>query len=149
MSINDQFVSDFSETDFTSKQQTKFFEYWNKLKGDREMPSRADINPGEIVSVLPYIILFDKKDDDYTVRLMGTKCAEILGEATGIKLKSVPAGQEAAPRFDWVVENKKPYFNVKPLDGFDKKHLEASALVMPLSSNDNEVDMIVLVHHFY
>ena len=93
--------------------------------------------------------MFDLKDDDYVVRLMGTKVAEILGESTGQSMLTIPTGLDAKDRFDWVVENKKPYFNIKPLEGFIRNHISASAVVMPLSSNDNDVDMIILVHHFY
>ncbi|MCC3862436.1 PAS domain-containing protein [Pseudemcibacter aquimaris] len=144
-----KFCSDFSESDFTSNQQIKFFEYWKALKGDRSMPSRADINPGDVVSVLPYIILVELSDGQYTVRLMGTICAEIFGEHTGKELGTIPAAVDAATRYDWLVENKKPYFNIKSLEYLNKDHVEASTIAMPLSSNDNDVDMIVLVHHFY
>ena len=113
------------------------------------MASRSDINPADIVKILPMIIIFDKVDNDYVVRLMGTRCADILGELTGVKLNSTAPGQEAIERFDWCVNNKKPYYHIKPLDKFNKKHLNSSAIVMPLSDNDNDVNKIILAHHFY
>ncbi|MDG1707203.1 MAG: PAS domain-containing protein [Emcibacteraceae bacterium] len=149
MSKKEQFVSEFSIEDLTSPHQVKFYKYWQQLKGERTMPARADINPRDFVSTLPFVILCECSDGDYIIKIMGTKCAEVLGEATGLKISSSKGGKEAVDRFNWVVENKKPYFNIKPLDGFDKNHLNASAIVMPLSSNDNDVDMIILIHHFY
>lgn len=149
MNNRESFETDFSKEDFTSPHQVTFYEYWQKLKGERSMPARADIDPADIVHVLPYIVLLERIDDDYIVRLIGTKCADVFGEATGLKITSSKSGNEAVARFNWIVENKKPYFNIKPLDGFDKNHVKASAIVMPLSSNDNDVDMIILVHHFY
>lgn len=149
MNSGSSFVSDFSMSDFTSPLQVDFYNYWLKIKGERLMASRGDIKPEEIVDILPTIILFDKIDGDYVVRLMGTRCAEILGEATGKKLTSAPAGEEAIERFNWCAQTKKPYYHIKPLDKFNKKHVNSSAIVIPLSNNDNDVNMIILAHHFY
>lgn len=143
------FISDFSPGNFTSPLQVDFYNYLLKIKGEHSMASRGDIKPEDIVDILPMIILYDKIEDDYVVRLMGTICAEVLGEATGKKLTSSPAGSDAIERFNWCAHNKKPYYHIKPLDKFNKIHANSSEIVMPLSNNDFDVNMIILAHHFY
>lgn len=113
------------------------------------MPARSDIHPADIVKILPHLILIEKDGDDFVVRLMGTRCANVLGESTGKSLKSSAESMEAIDRFKWSVKNKRPYFHIKPLDKFNKKHVSSSAVVMPLSENNKDVNMFVLVHHFY
>ncbi len=46
------------------------------------MPSRADIKPAEIVSLLPHIIICDVLDKgvDYRVRIFGTALVDLVGE---------------------------------------------------------------------
>ena len=149
MSNISSFISEFSVEDFTSKHQVVFYDYWQKICGDRMMPSRADIHPEDIVKILPHIIMFEKKENDFIVRLMGTRCAENLGEGTGNNLTTLEDGIGAFKRFNWCFENKKPYFHVKPYDNLKKNHVTLSAIVMPLSDNNNDVNMVILICDFY
>ena len=148
MSNTLDFSPEFTEEDFTSRHQKVFFKYYNKIKGGRKMPARSDINPADIVKVLPHLILIEIVDNDFIVRLMGTKCANVLGESTGKSLKSNAGSTDAIRRFKWCAKNKRPYFHKKPLDK-NNKHGSSSAVVMPLSENDEDVNMFVLIHHFY
>lgn len=57
-------------------------EYWHQKRGSRAMPDRSDILPGEIVSLLPHIIISDVIDEgrDYRVRIFGTALVNLVGE---------------------------------------------------------------------
>ena len=149
MSNNSNFICDFSADDFTSNHQLEFYKYWLSIKGRREMPSRADIHPADIVKILPHLMLIEKKPDDFVVRLMGTRCAQVLGEGTGKSLCSSQAIEDVIAQLTWCAKNKKSYFHTKPLEKLTKKYVKSSALVMPLSNNDDDVNMFVLVHHFF
>jgi|TARA_R110002096_G_scaffold435828_1_gene663732 PAS domain len=143
------FIPDFTDEDLTSRHQKDFFYYYNKIKADRQIPSRSDINPADIVKILPHLILIEKSRGKFTVRLMGTKCASVLGERTGKSLNSIDGSTEEIDRLTWSSDNKRPYFHKSLLDKISKKHVKSSAIVMPLSENNNDVNMFVAVHHFY
>lgn len=53
----------------------QLFQYWDEKRGDRRAPSRDDIDPAEILEVLPNVCLIDIEADPrrYRVRLMGTE----------------------------------------------------------------------------
>ncbi len=58
------------------------FDYWNRKRGQRFAPGRRDIDPADLVSVLPRILLFDVIDGgrDFRVRLAGTDTFGLHGE---------------------------------------------------------------------
>ncbi len=39
------------------------YAYWRATRGHRMMPARGDLNPGDIPTLLPHLILVDKVDD--------------------------------------------------------------------------------------
>jgi hypothetical protein len=57
--------------------------YLARKRGDRALPSRADIDPTEIREFLPYVVLVDTQSDPLRVyyRLVGTRIAEFYGDA--------------------------------------------------------------------
>ncbi|MEZ5833040.1 MAG: PAS domain-containing protein [Dongiaceae bacterium] len=59
---------------------TELYEYWERKRGTRRMPSRADIDPADLKRILPNIILA-KIDRDGRVRftLVGTRCVAHAG----------------------------------------------------------------------
>jgi hypothetical protein len=61
-------------------------DYWEKKRGDRKMPSRADIRPSELREHLAWVIMADvlPGGQDFRYRLIGTLVTEyFLTEATG------------------------------------------------------------------
>ena len=66
--------------------QIRFFaDYWNALRGDRLMPSRADIDPGDLKPILANLAILEVQAPDRSIfRLCGTGLSRLLGfEATG------------------------------------------------------------------
>jgi hypothetical protein len=59
----------------------ELYEYWADKRRGRHMPSREDIDPAEIKSLLPYVLLTDIHHDPLRVffRLVGTGVAEAAG----------------------------------------------------------------------
>ena len=149
MSSNSKFISNFSVDDFTSNHQLDFYNYYIQICGEKIIPARADIKPIDIVKILPHLMLLEKKADDFNIRLMGTRCAEVLGENTGKNLNHYEGASDVIERLNWSMEHKKPFYHMRPLDKFNKKHTNSSALVMPLSNNNCHVNMFILVHHFF
>jgi hypothetical protein len=56
-------------------------EYWQRKRGVRSMPARADIEPSEIKPLLPYVIIADVFADPVRVRyrLAGTAVSDAFG----------------------------------------------------------------------
>jgi hypothetical protein len=56
-------------------------DYWQRKRGDRVMPARADIEPAQIKPLLPYLIIADVFADPVRVRyrLAGTAVCEAFG----------------------------------------------------------------------
>jgi hypothetical protein len=55
--------------------------YWSRLRGERPMPRRADFDPTEIYSSLPYLSVMQYQHEPYRVqfRLVGNEVARLYG----------------------------------------------------------------------
>ncbi|MDO8839252.1 MAG: PAS domain-containing protein [Parvibaculum sp.] len=76
-----------SPTDIEHATLAAIYSYWDKKRGTRTMPARADINPPDLREHLGWIILLDVLPDlsDFRYRLIGTKVARYFrAEATGL-----------------------------------------------------------------
>lgn len=74
-------------------------EYWEMKRGDRAMPDRADIIPGEIASLLRHLIICEVVDGgaDFRTRIFGTALVELVGEERTGKLLSEFGAQSSIP----------------------------------------------------
>ncbi len=142
-------IANFSIRDLTSRHQLDFYNYWHKLRGKRSFPSRADIKPSDIVKILPFIMLLEKYRDDFQVRLIGTGCTTIFGEITGQFLSKIGYEACALNQLRSCANMGQASFNVNPVRLFSNRHYNSSALAMPLSDNDREINMVIVVHDFY
>lgn len=80
---------------FPDQRLRALYSYWLAKRGDRSMPSRADIDPGEFRALLPHILLIDVIDagDDFRYRLVGTEIERHIGRAvTGRLLSELQSG---------------------------------------------------------
>lgn len=71
------------------------FDYWNGLRAGRPAPRRAEIEPGDIRRVLPYVFILERKDrDTWRFRLAGTGLCSTYGmEFRGHNLLSMWSGE--------------------------------------------------------
>ncbi len=70
-------------------------DYWNKKRGLRQMPSRADIVPSELREHLPWIVMVDVMPgmEEFRLRLVGTLVNQyFLTDATGKTIREAFAG---------------------------------------------------------
>ncbi len=62
------------------KTDQALFDYWNALRAGRPAPRRAEIEPGDIRRILPYVFILERKDrNDYRFRLAGTGLCSVYG----------------------------------------------------------------------
>ncbi len=128
------------------------FKYWTGKKGDRRMPSRADIDPSEIKDLLPNVILTRLEYAPFRVlyKLIGTKAVENAGvDYSGHYLDEIDFVSEFGT--DWpatyrtIAAEKEPVFGlcqIKFTDGVVKPYVVA---MFPLSSDGDKVDQIIAI----
>ncbi len=81
----------------------RLYQYWSAKRGQRKMPSRADIAVSDIAYVVGDVMLVDVIDGApprFRIRLHGTNLAERAGhEITGKMLDELPENDPLPPRW--------------------------------------------------
>lgn len=156
-----ELITDITAENLTLKRHKKLFNYWQAIKGDKAMPSRADFNPMTITDVLPSIILTEAHYDPlrFRIRLIGTEIRTVSGvDMTGSWLDEIPQTKDIVKRYKWIVKNKKPYFNMEKLK-FElrdfinlhaiKDFTHYQALTLPFSNDGENVNIIISSGIYY
>jgi hypothetical protein len=131
--------------------------YWNRKRGDRLMPARADIDPVDLKSHLGSLLLIEVLPGlaDFRYRLIGTNITAAYGrDSTG---KTVSELYQAADpdTYRWlmvfyrlVAEERAPVRGGIPLRAVGKHFMSFDTLYLPLSHDGTTVDMILAESHF-
>jgi len=130
----------------------ELFAYWDRKRGSRRAPRRADIDPTEIPAHLPFIHLVDVLDGgaDFRFRVVGTAITAGMGrDSTGKRFSEVYGDDPRVldsiiARFTVVVQEKRPTFTVGKIwwSPLNKKRRYAG-VALPLSEDDETVNMIL------
>ncbi len=122
------------------------YDYWCAVRGDRRMPSRAEIDPAEIKELLPHLLLTDLSYPPLRVffRLVGTAIVEAAHcDLTGRWLHEVDLGQTNGA---WADVYQRVAVSRAPVFGRTRallQHADARAfhwVVLPLSEDGETVD---------
>jgi len=125
------------------------YQYWNARRGIRPMPTRADIDPLEMRQWLPRLSLVDVSPDGqhFTYRLVGTQMVDLLGvNPTGRSVATAwpeEMAETVVEGYRTVVETRKPVFCQQINGWMEDQKPTAWAMRLPLSSEGEEVDMIL------
>jgi hypothetical protein len=126
--------------------------YWDRKRGARAMPSRADVKPGELKEHLGWIILLDALPDiqDFRFRTVGTRVTQyFLAEATGKTISEVfgPYGEDAVNGVLAIhkktAQGKLPVRAHGGAGWLGRSFLDFDALFLPLSDDDETVNMVL------
>ena len=129
--------------------------YWRAKAGGRRMPARGDIDPSELKPYLPRISLIDVVPDDrrFVYRLVGTEEAALRGyDPTG---KSVGEGyfgpnrELAFQHYQYPVDHRAPFCYRGDFEVSDGSIENEDVVFLPLSEDDDHVNMILLFYHDY
>ena len=125
----------------------RLYNYWDDKRAGRAMPTRNDIDPMEIRSLLPHIALIDVEENPqrYRYRLVGTGLITVLGqELTGKYLDQTPMlfRRFAGNAYGEVLAKKTPTYTV-----FDTyipmiRSVRYKRLLLPLSPDGEKVNMV-------
>ena len=127
----------------------ELFDYWLTRRGSRRMPARADINPADIPSLLPYLLLADVDAcrQAVRIRLAGTGVVDRFGtELTGHDLSEVDHGEEneaVATTYMEVARLGEPQYKVSDFWTKDRRHFHMEMILLPLSEDGESVNMIL------
>ncbi len=131
----------------------KVYDYWQQKRGVRAMPARRDIDPAELVSVLPHLILVDVEPGPrFRYRLFGTAVVEAFGsDPTGQYIDVVMVGAYKAfllGLYNDLVVSKKPVYSTSIYGGKREAQLWTQRLMLPLSSDGETVDKVLAIQVF-
>lgn len=130
------------------------FAYWRSKLAGRQMPSRRDIDPVDIPALLPYVLLTDvlREPLDFRFRLIGTEVRSISErDYTGKRYSEVPGkgkGSIVWTNCETVVCTRAPFFGTPPYVGPDRYLRRCETILLPLSENGSDVNMILQVVSF-
>lgn len=123
-------------------------DYWDRIRGDRPMPSRRDVQPRDIKALLPHVFLVDLIGDParYRIRLAGTEVNNRFGlELTGYFIEDLDLGD----RKDAILESygatvaaAAPTLASEDFVRRDGRPMRYRRLLCPLSTDGRAVDML-------
>jgi hypothetical protein len=122
-------------------------DYWLRIRSGRAMPARRDLDPADVRVLLPHLQLVDIVGGRFRYRLIGTALVEAFGrDYTGHypdEMFETTRGPYICHVYAAVCQARRPmylrsrYITTKNVD------LIAERLYLPLSSDGQEVDMIL------
>lgn len=127
--------------------------YWCSLRGSRRMPSRGDVDPADMRSLLPYVYLLDVEGASrFRYRLIGQNIIENLHDnATGRAVDRDLFGEgadEIVAMYDFVRESGRPVLNRGRAFCVDDFWRRYASLILPLSEDGIHVNKILGVMEF-
>jgi hypothetical protein len=127
----------------------RLYREWEGKRAGREFPARADFDPLDLKYVLGNLSLIDVHYDPlrFRYRLHGTNVAERTGnELTGKDVSALSLAEHrnlATRHFAQVVEQRQPVVHYRNHALVDHRVWSYEALVLPLSSDGNTIDMLM------
>jgi hypothetical protein len=129
--------------------------YWRQKAGNRRMPSRTDIEPGDIKAFLPRITLVDVVPDArrYVYRLVGTEEVASRGnDPTGRSVAEAffaASAEESLGYYDYVARHAEPYCYRGDYQAPDGEPEKQDVIFLPLSEDGERVNMILVFYYDY
>lgn len=139
-------------------QQQEFYDYWRRKCQGSKLPSRADIDPSEIMAQLPMVTMTERHaapETDaghrYFFRLAGTGFWRFYGdEIQGQHVDELPIGCRADywhRVLDMVIDQRRPFHGVTKPNTPIGSHMAQFWLRLPLSEDGVTVNTILGFDH--
>ena len=139
-----------------SEPARRFDAYWRSKHRGNLLPRRQDIDPAEILDILPVFILVDIEDEPFRVRyrLCGTRVSLLDEELTGRyldELKNTPPDERARIHefYQMVHAERRPvYLRSIGASKQTGNPLPMEGAIWPLSSDGQRIDKCAAVEDF-
>jgi PAS domain len=127
-----------------------FYDYWQKLRGDREFPAKSDVDLAAIARHAANVVLLKVTYDplDFEYRIVGDEIATRLGSVKGRHVREAAllnVDKSAYRNYCAVIERRRPQFlegwALVPFRGADRYLL--SRVHCPLSKDGRTIDHIL------
>lgn len=122
--------------------------HWEARRGERAMPSRADMDPVELPrKLLPNLFLVDVEEDPrrFRYRLVGTELTAVMRrELAGLYIDEMPFlfRKFALPAYAEVMERAGPaYREINAIEALWR--IRYKRLLLPLSEDGRRINMIL------
>ncbi|MGE5146396.1 MAG: PAS domain-containing protein [Candidatus Eiseniibacteriota bacterium] len=125
--------------------------YWHRLRGGRRLPLRADFDPSEVPTLLPYVLITDVLRDpqDFEYRLLGTALERVFGaDFRGKRFSQMVHTKPGTPIWDEycrVVAEEVPLRSTVGVLANDRAVHQGEHVLMPFSDGGDTVDMLMAV----
>ncbi|OOG76047.1 hypothetical protein B0E45_02190 [Sinorhizobium sp. A49] len=128
-----------------NKTSTQLFQYWNVIRGDRELPRRNEIDPSAIRTLLPQLFILERDHfGGMKFRLAGTHvCALFDRDFRGRQFATLWLGSQAGKVLQIgrrVMAQHVPVVLSATARTEDGRELETETLLLPLASNEGHSD---------
>lgn len=133
-------------------EQRELFDYWRSKSADGAYPTRADIQPAELRTLLPSLSLLDivvESEDSVRlrVRLAGTRLRDYFGvETTGHFLDEYDLGDQTGywdAAYREVIAAGRPAQGVIALDAWNQPNIFQFWLRLPLADAEGRIVMVL------
>ncbi|MFD2204368.1 PAS domain-containing protein [Kiloniella antarctica] len=144
----------FDPTKIKSVINFEVFQYWNKMRGDRLMPARADLDPADLQHLLPHILIHEVQLEplDFKYRLIGSEIALHLNDNhTGSWISTIPHQKKPSKLWTMLekaVTDRAPVIANPPYIGPYKEFKTIEDIVLPLSVDGEKVNMLFICVDF-
>ncbi|ABS64253.1 protein of unknown function DUF1457 [Parvibaculum lavamentivorans DS-1] len=130
------------------KTNQALFDYWNALRAGRPAPRRAEIEPGSIRRILPYVFILERKDrNDYRFRLAGTGLCSVYGmEFRGHNMLSMwqdDCVENLKEALDDVANNATISVVEYTAATNDKREATFEMILLPLAHEDGSISRVL------
>lgn len=131
-----------------SNTSMQLFQYWNFIRGDRELPCRGEIEPSAIRTLLPELFILERdRFGGMKFRLAGTHvCALFDHDLRGEQFSMLWFGSQAGRLLQigrQVMTQHVPVMLSAKARTEDGRELETEALLLPLASSAGRSDRIL------
>ena len=126
----------------------RLLDYWQRKRGERIFPRRADLDPLDLAFMLERIALTEVHDNPrrYRLRLVGSWWMRLVGfESTGMWLDDWPHANQrklASDTYESLLTARRPLCMSRDA-WVDEKQLKYEILLLPLSEDNARISMIM------
>lgn len=131
----------FRAADIASPALRALYSYWDEKWQGRRMPTRADIEPLEIPTLLPIVYLVDVERDPlrFRFRLVGTRIVAWFGrDTTGSYVD-----ESSVCRYRDVLACRLSAYDRLLMPELQGRHRHYERLIMPLAGRDGTIGMLL------
>ena len=130
--------------------------YWERLRGERPVPLRSQLEPAEIKDLLPYVMLVELESDPFRVRyrLVGTEVVTWSKlDFTGLYLDQLDFSDIEEPDvftrgYREMQRSGRPQFGRIRTFQVQERTLYYECGLLPLSSDGRDIDRAVAIEDY-